>query len=264
MLGLPEYRSYSAELLRLGQKYDGLIADQLLPTTTKAQAVKIAQDVIPAYSAEYRGLLSKAMSDIAENAVMHHAKLLGLQPDVKKLTARLVANQLNEKYYGYTLTQRLTVRERQIVRQAVQTAQVDPQKIAGLFNQRVPFGAVTSIDRRLLQGTSVKIEQDAAKIMGEAGDIPFLRWTLAGGHKAPCMCEEYATQINKDVVDYLNAHDLKIDPKGLYFREELPPPPHPNCQCEFGFVTSESEKRSSFVHRAVQTVRNILRRLRGK
>lgn len=266
MLGRAELLSYAAELYRIGQTYDQQIADQIADVRDRRIAIERVSKLVQPYWGEYRGLLDRALMDIARNAVRHYVQTYNISDiDIDATARAIVNNQYTTRYYGATLNQRLAVAERRLQRQIVQTASVgrDPSNLAGLFTKSFPFGAEVSFDKRLLQGTAVKIEQDVAKTLAREAQANLVRWKLAPTHRITCQCDQLAGAVNRDVVEWLRGQDIDVNPRGLYFVEELPPPPHPNCQCEFDFVTRREQTVAGPVRRAVTTIRNILNRLRG-
>lgn len=264
MLGLPEYLAASAEVQQLGKKYDSLIGEALEGVENKAEAIRIAKAFIPRYRREYERVLKQSLYDVAWNAAEHYKNELGLERDSAALAKRLVVDHFTEKYYGASLQQRLAVREKQLTRTVTQTAQVNIQSLSGLFTEKIPFGAQSFVDRRILQGAAVKIEQNAAREAAKDAEAPLIRWTLSPRHAIACDCEELASAVSDEVVTYLKANSLTLDPKGLYLAANLPNPPHPNCQCEYGIVTAEREHKPTNVQRVLKRVRSIIRRIRGK
>lgn len=244
MLGLAEYRAAAAQVERLGQQYDQQLAEALRDIKNKQEAIKIARQIVAPYQAEYEGLLRRTLHQIAFNASSKYIDDLGLSTDASELATALVDKQYTSKYYGYTLDQRLNVVNKRLNRAITQRGNVAVDRIPGVFSSGLP-GSQMHIDRRLLQGTTVKVERDTAFAVAEDADIPLIRWRLSPRHTKACACEEYAK-------------------KGLFKREELPDPPHPNCQCEFELVTATKSTRPGPIKRVLRAVRNLIQQLRGK
>lgn len=264
MLSYPEYAAAQAQLNALGLSYDKQIAEAIAGVTDKHQAIAITRSLIPPYLQEYEGLLNDHLTRIAFNTLEYYKQELNLSYDSSVLADIVVENQYSSPYYGRTLDERLAISKRRLERIVVQTAQINPQRLAGLFTETVPFGAQINIDKRLFQGTAVKIEQDVAKEVARQADIPLIKWTLSTAHKLTCACEDLATQSPKSTVKYLEEHNLKVSPKGLYLRDEVPLPPHPNCQCEYGMVTGYKQKAPGVVTRSLQRILNIVKSLRAR
>lgn len=265
MLGLAELRAAQADLQSVGTKYDGLIADFITEDTTKVEGLTFVRSLIPDYQTEYQLVLTRMMKEVAENAIKYYEQALNIEDlDVEGLAEEIAERQFKEKYYGASLDQRLRVNERVLTRRAAMTAQAGVPKLAGVFTNPVPNGAQVNIDKRVLIGTAAKIENDVAKELAGRGSIRLIKWTLSGRHSITCQCDDLAAAINRDVVLYLESRDSKMNPKGLYFAENLPLPPHPNCQCEYGMVSNDKVQRPSRSQRTVKKVLSLLKRIRRK
>lgn len=263
MLGLAEYIVLSKELHRLGQQLETEIAARI-EGLGKRDAQKVAKEYVPQYMQRYRTLLRGGLFEIATNAIEYHDSALDTGVDRVALANAIVDRQFQEKYYGASLESRLRLSEIALNRRIIRSAQVGPEHVAGVFTKAFPFGAQISIDKRLMLSTSAKIENDVARVLAEKADIPFIRWTLSHRHKVKDDCDTLAEHVNRDIVMYLEEHNLKLDPKGLYFRDKLPLPPHPNCQCEYVLVSHRGRIQTGPVNRALRAVRKLIKRLRGK
>lgn len=259
MLSLAEYQGYVNDITILGQNTDQQIADNIDPEAPKADAIQQAKSVISKYQQDFKRVMDQAMFDIASNTVQHYASQVKTELP-EELAMEIVRDQYRRRYYGATLAQRLVLMRLRLNRVATQTAQVGVPHLGGLFSQPIPFGAQTNVSKRLLQGTAIKIEQDAARKIAEKADYPLIRWTLSKHHVQTCQCEALASVVNKNVVNYLNEHNIDADAEGLFFRDELPDPPHPNCQCEFDLV-GEDEAVPSAGRRPIARFRRLIRKL---
>lgn len=256
MLGLAEYIAQSAQLDALGQQYDEMIAkiDRKLTTQEIKQITK-------AYILEYRQLLLDSLREVAANAMGHYGKELGVEfhadyPDL------IVNDVFAAQYYGASLNQRLAVQARQVERRLTQANLMGVA--AQTFTSHIAGGSQTLADRRLLLGMLSKIENEAAKKAADEADVKLIRWTLSHRHAKPDPCDDLATSVDNRVVSYLKEHNFNEDPKGLYFAEELPDPPHPNCQCEYSLTIPNVRRTETLVQRTANKIRSILRRIRGR
>lgn len=263
MLGLAEYRAASADLLQQAQRTEQDIQAKISNDASASQAKSIAWSEMRKYANYNRQVLDQAMKDVAHNAVQHYANLLGVEAD-PELEDQLAQKQYTDKYYGLSLNQRLLYNERRLQGRITKSVYVNPKHAGDVLTKSFPFGAHYSVDKRTLLGTLVKVENDAARAMAVKANVPLIRWTMSHQHSQPDECDTLAGNIDKRVVDYLSQNDLDIDPAGVYFVEDLPHPPHPNCQCEYAMVTSQGEEHKGTIQRAFNTVLSVLRRLRQR
>lgn len=263
MLGLAEYSVLSQELYRLGSDAEKKIGDQLLPDTTKTEAIDIAKEAAFEYYDNYEQLLQAGLVEIADNATAYYGDKTGIEMP-KDFSAGIVVKAYEEDYFGATLAKRLLVNRRRLERNITRTAQVGTDALKGLITDPIPFGSQHNIDKRVLLASAVKIEQDVVKeFVDKHEEDPLIRWTLSSFHAVPDICDDLANSVDKGVVAYMKANNIDEDPKGLYTADSLPHPPHPNCQCEYHLVTQKSQSISP-VKRTVRTIKNLLERFRGK
>lgn len=263
MLGLAEYVAMSAELLKVAKGHQADITRKLDPEMAKMEAIKMARIHAGAYQDDFETLLKGSLTEVGENAAVYYEGKTGIElANRASFVKKLVETNWKERYYGATIAQRLLLNRNRLDRVTRQTASwgKDYKGLTQLLVDPVPYGSQFNIDKRLLLAQSVKIEQDTAKAFA---DGKLIRWSLSPRHKQECLCDDYARAIDKEVVNFIEQNSLKIDPKGLYTPSSLPRPPHPNCQCEFGIVTGESETRGP-VKRAIDKVRSLIKRIRGK
>lgn len=263
MLGLVEYNVISQEILGLAEAAQNNVASKLDPDMTKQQSIKIAKKEMFSYYDDYQTSLKDGLNDIATNAIEHYAGQT--TTDVPKGLAEKVVGQIyEERYFGASLITRLAVNRKRLERTVTQSAQVSQAALSGVLTESVPFGAHYGIDKRVLLASSERAEQLTAQYFASQEEHPFLRWNVSDRHKGPDTCDDLANNIDKLVVAYLKEHNLDIDPKGLYFQDQIPHPPHPNCQCEFGLVSSDKDVSKNIVKRTTGAISKLLRRFRSK
>lgn len=265
MLGLAEYVSASAELLQIAKNTETKTAKRLVDVKNKQTAIAITRKLSNEYQEEYEQLLARTLADVSDNAVGYYGKKLNV-PESKYsgVAKRITALQYEDEYFGLTLARRLLINKRRLQRNITASAQIGIDKLQDVYTKAYPFGAQVNTDRRLMLSYAVRIENEVAKEMAKRADIPLIRWTLARRHRQTDICDDLANNVDKAVVAYLQEHKIKENPKGLYFADQLPQPPHPNCQCEFGMVSRDKSLRPGPVKRAAQKIKQLIKRLRGK
>lgn len=260
MLGLAEYVTASKEVERYGREIESTVKKLVESNTPKDKIVSYAHAAAASYQTQFEELIDDTMREVASNAVKHYAEQLGVEAS-DDLIESVVRRQYKEKYYGATLTKRLGYNFRLLEKRIDLAGQIDPKHLSTTYSSYPMFGSQTVTDTRLLLGTLAKIENDVAREMAEKTEVPFLRWTLSHKHKQTDICDDLANNVDKAIVTYLQNRNLRVSPKGLYFAKELPQPPHPNCQCEYGMVRATQEFEPGRLERAVNRVRKLLRRL---
>lgn len=272
MLSLAEYVAATADLIAIGAKYEGIILDGVQGETSKLKAVAFVRSLVPEYQKEYRQLLDETLTDAARTAVNHYANNLGLDLDEEQLSKEIVQQQYTDKFYGASLNQRLRINQGVLTRRIVQTASAayalpkdpKPELLATIFTKPVPFGAQVPVDRRVMQGTLAKIENDVARRMAELAKVRLIRWTLSHRHTKPDICDDLAKSVNPSAVRYMKEAGIRENPRGLFLAEELPEPPHPNCQCEYSMVIAGKTIQVGRVKRTLSKIRSLLSRLRKR
>lgn len=268
MLGLAEYSLGARDLLEAAIKAETGMKSEM-PFANRQEAIRVAQFYSDIYNErDLKNIFNNTFEDIAENAFAYYEDELGL--DVNDWTNEakaVVAKQYNEKYYGATLSERLRVNARRLGRNIVRSAAVGAayEAVVDVLTKPFPFGAQNSVDKRLLQATAMKIEQDVAKIVAERAGQRLIRWRLSSYHKMPDICDDLASNIDKNVVLYMEDNGIDADPRGVYFIEDLPLLPHPNCMCEFGYVVPprrESSPAGNIVKKSVTAIGKIIQKLR--
>lgn len=255
MLSLAEYIAAKSELTALVTKIEKDFVAQF-PEQPSADAAKYAASLASKYKTDFWALLGKSMGEVAQNAYDHYQKKTGilLDPDI---VDKIIEAQFEDEYYGATLAQRLAYNEQLLHRRLSQSAAAKQLHTVYTGPQ---FGSQLATDQRLLLGTLVKVEQDVAREYAGETDHKLIQWALSHKHAKPDACDDLATNIDRRVVEYIQEHDLKIDPKGVYFVDDLPVPPHPNCQCEYGIVTDRIHK-PGVIERTIHNAAKILRRI---
>lgn len=265
MLGLAEYLALSAELRAIQSQYTTELVTKAegLP---KQDRVKLAKQFADTYFEQYKETLSEGLEDIAENALKYHANQLDLVLP-KSLASDLVDELYDEVYYGATLNQRLGVLRKRVLRRAILQANISTDHIQNSVALKDPLEKILPAEepaqRRVLLGSAAKLEQNAAVAVAEHMDAPFIRWALSHRHKQQDACDDLANNIDKGVVRELERLNSSANPKGLYFKDSVPPPPHPNCQCEYG-VASFGKTTGGYVKRTKSKILSLLRKLARK
>lgn len=269
MISLPEVTAISAQIAQLGAEKDNGMASQL-DNLSKQQAINTAKDMAEDYQDSLQDIVTDGLDEVGDTASDYYAKATGVTVPEGELN-KFIKKAYSEKYYGLTLGARLTVNKVRLKNNITKTGQVlnkedTPIHLAGVYTKSYPYGAQVNIDQRVVQATAQKLEQDIAKLYSEKANYELIRWALSGRHSRSCVCEDLANSVDRDVEEYLKENDLDEDPRGLYFRNKLPRPPHPFCQCEFELVgrggTKASNKRG--FKRSTQKIRQLVQRIRGK
>lgn len=250
MLGLAEYRIHTAMLKELAIATDKQIVADITPDTTRRQRIALANKYGDVYHTQYRDLLYTGLNDVAINAVDYYADELAIDIDRQLVANRVVDRQYRTKYYAATLAARLVLHKRRIPR----------------FNEKgVSFQQQALTDQRLFLGTATKVEQDIAKELAAEAGIKLIKWTLSHRHTRTDVCDDYASYVSKRAVKFIDDHSLNINPKGVYLVDELPRPPHPNCQCEYGLMQSSGGATTSgLIRRTRNKIKRLLRAIRRK
>lgn len=259
MLTLAEYVAARAQLARIAQTIEETYTTQA-EGKTKKEKLQLARDLAETYKGQVNHVIGTNIALTAQKSVDHYEKLLDIQHPDAAVADKIIDAQFEDKYYGATLTQRLTFNEQLLRRRITQSG------AAGVLDSVYTgpkFGSQLATDQRLLLGTVAKIEQDVAKEFATLTEHQLMRWTLSHRHKQPDDCDALANNVDRRVEQYLREKNLDMDPRGLYFVDDLPVPPHPNCQCEYG-VVGDTKVHHSSLDRAVHEVKKILRRLWGK
>lgn len=266
MLGLAEYTVLSTDLWQQALISQQKINTALAANLTKQQAIKVTQQFAKEYVQAYRGILDSGLQEIAGNAIDYYQAQLGFEvANPEQVVSALLKDSYKSRYYGVTLERRLAINEQRLMRNIGKAALwgAEYEGLKRLLTHPVPYGAQFNFDKRILLAQSVKIEQDVAKVMGDQANIVLVKWNVSALHPKPDICDEYATYQSKSVVKYIEDNRLDINPKGVYFLNELPPPPHPNCMCEYGLVQGKRVTGGP-VKRTISKIRNLLQRFRSK
>lgn len=260
MLGLAEYVAVSASLKDLAQSIEQKTTVQLSDVQNKQTAIAITRQLADEYQDEYEKLLYDGLLEVADTTATYHTKRLGSSLNPVEIAKKVLGLQLGEDYFGLSLAKRLFINHRRLVRNINNSAQVGIDKLSDVYTKTVPFGSQYNIDRRVLLGYMVKVEQEVAKEIARQEGRALIRWTLSHRHRQTDICDDIATNIDPKVVEYLRENNIDADPRGLYFVDDLPNPPHPNCQCEHHIFAPDVGKPTR-IRRTAQKLRNIVRRL---
>lgn len=267
MLGLAELTVGLRDLHDAAKRSDNKTAAEM-PFKNRQEALRVAQLNADIYYENYRyTVLPSTLLDVADNSMEYYSKQLGVDvDDFDESVREIVTRQFTDKYYGKTLDERLDANAKRLARNIIRTAAVGQgfEHLAGILTDRIPFGAQFDLDKRMMLATAVKVEQDVARYMAEKVGAQLVKWNVSPYHKVTDICDDYATYSDKAVVRYIEDNNLDISPKGVYFINQLPHPPHPNCMCEYGIITGRSEPARGIVRRSKDKLAAIINRLRRK
>lgn len=272
MITRPEYAANSQELLALAHRYEDEMASRLANVTDLQQAISIAHGVANRYHAAFEDLLSTALAQTGNAAVDHYDTLLGTQlsnAEKQEIVAQAIMLQNEQRYYGATLGERLTgsrlMNAQRIQRSSLVGKGIETRKLnlVRIFLNPYPFGAQVNVDRRILLSQSLKLEHDIALAVARRANVRIMKWNLSHRHKVKDVCDDYAEHVDKAVVKYLKDNGIKVDPKGLYFIQNVPLPPHPNCQCYLTMLHN-GRLTPTLGQRALNKLKELLGRLGRK
>lgn len=261
MLGLAEYIAARTDLRRYANWAEDQVTKLMPENPTSDQAAAIGLQVARQYRNVQRATLATAMQDVTRNALEHYQKRTGIVIHDELINDKIMQAQYDDRYYGATLTQRLRYNDQLLARRINKAADLDPKFVSDVWTKSVPHGSQYSTDRMLLLSTVAKIEQDVAREYAARTEHKLVRWSLSHRHRQTDICDDLANGVDRAVVAYLNEHNLQHSPKGLYFVDDLPVPPHPNCQCEYGIIRGSEYIKPGQVDRALDRVRRLLRKL---
>lgn len=259
MLTLAEYVAARAQLERLAVRTRDTTVEHI-EGLSKDDAIIAAAKMGKAYYKDYNLLLVASMRETAYQSAKHYHKRTTIELEDFEIEG-VVRRQLTEKYYGATLIDRLKYNQQLLLRRITTAGQQDVKNIPLVYFSPIGGGAQFSTDRMLLLGTLAKIEQDIAREVASKTEHKLVRWALSHRHKQPDVCDALATTVDKRVVAYINEHNLKMNPKGLFFIDDLPVPPHPNCQCEYGIVRGSEYIKPGTVERSLDRMRKLVRKI---
>jgi hypothetical protein len=266
----PEHSEADQLLEKLAKRHQSALTLQLAEATTLKDSIKITQASAAAYHAEYEELLSTSLARTANAAVSHYVDALGSdlsEAQTNKLVKEQLLKQATEPYHGATLDKRLAgsrlLNARRIQKSAYVGATLDTRKknLARIFFSSYPFGAQINLDRRILLGQQIKLEHDIALAVAGKANTRIVKWTLAHRHLKKDICDSYAENVDKEVAKWLKQKKITIPPAGLYFIEDVPEPPHPNCQCHLHML-KDKKLTGSAVTRVLGRIQELLGNLR--
>lgn len=270
MITAAEYFVHVDELRRLAEIRSRDIANKTADVKTASELIEKGKESSLAYSEDAENLMLRQLRDSGNEAFEHYKEVTGLditEQDKDLILDNLINKQLDEHYYGKNWWQRLKlgrkILEYNIVKSAAVGKTIEQRRdhVIGVLDKAYPFGAHINNDKRLLLSEVVRLEQKIAQEFANLAGLSLIQWTLSRNHAKPDMCDDLATYTSKSVVKYIEENNLKISPRGIYFADELPPLPHPNCQCNFVLVEAQPSTHGIF-KRTARRLSNLVRRLR--
>lgn len=269
MITKPEYVAGSQQVLKVAQEQEAALEAALKGTSTINDSIKQARLQAEIYHRIVESTIHSTLLDVGETAVQHYSKVLDLpltEAEQSEIVSKLVGDQYEKTYYNATLEQRLSnsryMNNLRIKRSAYvgKTLSTRQTNLARIFRHPYPFGAQVHLDNRILLGQSVKLEHDIATFLCELAEVEFIKWTLSSTHPKPDICDDYASYLDKRVSRALKDRDIWVDPKGIYFRDEVPTIPHPNCQCSL-IPLNKGQLTPTTAERLKEKLRDLLEKL---
>lgn len=267
MLGLNIYHSTQRDIHSLGRKYrDRLIEiiqgkPQFVLKQSRATVNDYHRELVPAVYSNLRR--------IGMNAVNFYGPELTDREKEQEVNAAL-DTMTHSKYYGLTLPERLKQSNvqlhRNLSRSAVTGAKQETRlnNITRVFTEKYPYGAHMHWDTRLFLAEAVRLEHEVAKRLAYRREITFVRWTMSHTHEVTDICDELSQAIDPAVATELAGLGITVSPAGVYFVDQIPSIPHPNCQCVLKYVTGKPVKTPPVSAGKRGLVERILRALFSK
>lgn len=266
MITRTEYSEANSNLQQLATRFETAAANQLVKQTNLTDSIETVRKLSALYHGEYEELLSSSLAKAGVTAAAHYNTSLaaGLSTsELSELVKEQILRQDVERYYGATLSERVSasklMQETRIKKSAQVGASLETRQknLSRVFNKPYPFGAQVNLDQRILLGQLVKLEHDIGLAIAKKTDIRVVKWTLSHKHTKKDICDALATDVDPKVVKWLNDNQIKISAKGLYFIEKVPNPPHPNCQCHLQML-KDKELRGGRIRRTLRRLRELL------
>ena len=270
MITKPEYVAGTKDLVVAAKALEAKMSQQLLATKTLIESIKVAQQTAAEYHAGFEDLLSTTLARVGNTAVDHYDDVLGTELTTRQknqIVKEQILKQDREKYYGATLDQRLTGSRRMNAVRIRKSAHVgkslDTKKLnlTRIFLHSYPFGAQVLLDQRIMLGQSLKLEHMIGLAVAKKAGVEIVKWSLSERHPKRDICDDYAESVDKAVVKWLKKKDVDISPQGLYFIDDVPEPPHPNCQCYLRML-KDKDLSPTIADRAWKWLKDLLGRLR--
>lgn len=269
MISQPEYLANSAQLQTIAEHHRDELINKLRGVSDVGTGINVTNAQAALYHSDFEDVLSTALAQTGNTTVDHYDRVLKLNlPDEAKheIVAEQIMRQTTDLYYGATLDQRLAGSRRMNairIRKSATVGRTLETKLANLsriFVDPYPHGAQVAVDQRLMLGQLVKLEHDLASRMAGIAEIRVVKWSLSHRHKRKDICDDYAEAIDKAVAAYMRNRGITASPKGCYFIDEVPEPPHPNCQCSLRML-HDGTFTTTVVERAVEFIKDLLGKL---
>ena len=269
MLSQAIYQNTRRDIKDLATKYTAELREKVNATTHVQLALRQAFQTATSYHSELVPLVYKRLQEVGMNAAAFYGPDLTTREQEQEVSAAL-DTLTHSRYYGLTLPQRLAQSHHQLKynmrRSAVTGAKQETRllNITRVFNEVYPYGAHQSWDTRLFLAEAVRLEHEMAKRLGSRQNISLVRWTVSHNHSQEDICDQLSLAVDPLVQTYIEFNHLKVDPVGVYFLEDIPHIPHPNCQCVIKFIRKkprvqgpkkpEKTSRKSLIKRIISSI----------
>lgn len=275
MVTKPEFTAASLEAIAAAKTVEQELLYALEGATSITKALDVAKSYGVSYYEGFDDLMDQTLKDAALSSSNYYNKhyALGLSDDeLRDYSYQLIDDLKNEKYHGLNHKQRKTLLQLALNKRFAKSSSVGltiDQKLKNIsraLTKPYPFGAQVNLDRRFLLSEVVRVEHKIARDLAARAGIPLIRWNLSGGHSQVDICDEYAGAVSKDVIIFLQENGREDeDPRGLYFIDEVPSIPHPNCQCELsGVGIKETFLSRPQTRRSIQKVMELMQKILRK
>ena len=259
MIAKAEHTAAQIDLQGIAEQQERLLATELIGVTGRQNALKVGFRLLKQYHDQVDTAIVEGLQSVGVRSAVHYNAVLGLdysEAELRDLVQTHLNRQLTEPYHGANLADRL-YRGRVMSRARMTKAahigveeETRKANIARHFVHKYPFGAQVNFDKRILLAQSVLLEHEIAKDLAEKADVKLAVWTLSKKHSVRDACDTLAEAVDKDVEAFMKKNNIDIDAAGVYFMQDVPHPPHPNCRCTLQFVhkkkvTSGSPFRSA-------------------
>lgn len=275
MVNKPEYVAASSDLIAAARTLEDELLTALQGTSTITKALDIAKGYGLSYYEGFDQLYDETLRTASLNALNYYNKHYALamsDEDIETYAYQLLDDLKNKKYHGLDYAQRRSLLNLSLNKRFSKSSSVGKDinqkfiNISRALSHPYPFGAQTNLDRRFLLSEMVRAEHQIARDLAEKAGIPLIRWNLSGQHSQVDICDELASAVSREVVIFLQEHGRQDeDPRGLYFVDQVPRIPHPNCQCQLSGVALEGKTllRPS-TRRGIQSVMKLVQKILRK
>lgn len=268
MLGRSIYESTKRDIQDHANTFTAQLREQLAEETSLYRAVQSANSTAIRYHQQLTNTVFNRLREVGNNAIDYYAPELDALG--KEQAVGLAMDELvHSKYYGLTLPQRLRQSHLQlrsnIKRSSVVGVKLETrlENVTRVFNYTYPFGAQKSWDTRLFLAEAVRIEHVIAKNIAIRKSLKLMRWTLSAVHPEPDICDRYANAVDPAVDAFIQKNKFDIDTHGVYFLENVPKIPHPNCQCVIRYVNESRRGRRRKPKKKLNLVQRIIKAIFG-